>query len=60
MGVFRTVCAQISNVSGRVGELERGQFGILRQADQKVSDTVDEGIRAILGPETETANVGEE
>jgi hypothetical protein len=60
MGVLRTMCAQISNVSGRVGDFERGNFGILAQTDESVGSIVEAGICAILGPSTETALVGEE
>jgi hypothetical protein len=54
------MCAQISNVSGRVGDFERGNFGILAQTDESVGSIVEAGICAILGPSTETALVGEE
>ena len=50
MGVLRTLCSQTTLISGRVGELEKGQFWILTKADEKMRDTADAGIHSILGP----------
>jgi len=48
MSCFRTMCAQITIVSGRVGDFERGEFGVLSQAEEKVKDAVDAGILSVF------------
>lgn len=48
LGAVRALCAQITIVSGRVGEFERGHFDILSKAEEKVKDISDACILAIL------------
>jgi hypothetical protein len=56
MSAFRTLCSQTTIVSGRVGEFERGEFGILRQAEEKVVDASEAAERAISGQPRERMN----
>lgn len=48
MSIFRTICTQISSISGRVGEFERGNFDIIESSDEKVKDAYQAAVESIL------------
>jgi len=58
MGTFRALCSQITLVSGRVGEFERGEFGIISQAEEKIQSAVDAGVLAISNGSKDTTDFG--
>lgn len=49
MMAFRALYSQTTIVSGRVGDFERGEFGILREAEEKVVDASEAAQLAISG-----------
>jgi len=48
MACFRILCSQIKVVSGRVEEFERGEFGILSQAEEKMKSAVEVGVISVF------------
>jgi len=54
MSAFRTSCSHTNIISGRVGEFEKGEFGILKEAEEKVIDASKAAELAISGQPRET------